>query len=181
MSVDASVPEQIRRLLCAIGEDTKREGLQNTPSRVHRFYEEWLDCPPPSLTTFDAEGMSEMIVQRDVRFYSLCEHHMLPFFGTGLIAYIPDGQIVGLSKLARVLQWRSQRLQNQERITQQVADVIEKTIRPKGVAVILKARHMCMEMRGIRTPEAETITSCLRGVFMDGVPRAEVLSLAGLK
>ena len=123
---------------------------------------------------------SEMIVQLDIPFYSFCEHHLLPFFGKGYIAYVPEKKIVGLSKLARSLEMFSRRLQNQERITNQVAEFLQKGLNPKGVAVVLKARHMCMEMRGVKTSDTHTITSKLLGSFKsDERTRAEFLNLIG--
>jgi GTP cyclohydrolase I len=118
-----------------------------------------------------------MIIQSDIEFHSLCEHHMLPFYGTAAVAYIPNGRIVGLSKLARCVDAFSRRLQNQERITKQVADALQTALNPSGVAVVLRARHMCMEMRGIKKRGAVTTTSCLMGDFLQAAPRAEFLSL----
>jgi GTP cyclohydrolase IA len=180
MTIDpVKVQHAVSRLVGAI-DDPAREGLQQTPARVARFYAEWLDAPEPTFTTFENDGSDEVIVQRGIPFYSLCEHHMLPFFGTACIAYLPGARIVGLSKLARAVQWRAQRLQNQERITTEVADLLQQKLDPRGVAVLLRARHMCMEMRGVRTADVETVTSCVRGVFRDDPrSRAEFLSLVG--
>lgn len=154
-----------RELINAVDQNPDREGLVETPERVARFYEEFFTKHELKLTTFENEGYDEMVVQLDIPFYSLCEHHILPFFGVGHVAYIPDTQIVGLSKLSRVLDHFAHRLQNQERITTQVADYLYDILRPRGVGVVLSARHMCMEMRGVRKIGAETTTSSLRGTF----------------
>jgi len=150
--------------------------------RVARFYEAFLNPPPVMFTTFENEnGADEMIVQKGIPFYSLCEHHMLPFFGTAVVAYIPDKRIVGLSKLARCVQFESSALQNQERITQQVCRRVMQELHPKGVGVVLTARHMCMEMRGVKAAGAETVTSSLHGAFKeDPRTRTEFLTLAGV-
>ena len=143
-------------------------------------FDEFLNPPKFAMTTLDAEKTDEMIVQLDIPFYSFCEHHLLPFFGKGYIAYIPDKKIVGLSKLARTLETFSRRLQNQERITNQVADYLQENLQAKGVAVVLKARHMCMEMRGVKTSDTNTVTSKLLGYFRtDERTRAEFLNLIG--
>ena len=169
----------IVELLHNIGEDVNREGLRDTPKRVIKFYQEFLSPEPFNFTVFDSEEYDEMIVQKDIPFFSLCEHHMAPFFGTATVAYIPDGKIVGLSKLARTVDWYARRLQNQERITSQIADRLQKELNPKGVAVTLKARHFCMEMRGIQTHDVNTITSRLLGAFKDEhETRAEYLELS---
>jgi GTP cyclohydrolase I len=175
---DRSLLAAIRICIAAIDPDPSREGLQETPERVLRFYREWAKDEPFNLTTFDAEGYDQMIVQRQIPFYSLCEHHLLPFFGTATVAYVPNEKIVGLSKLARTVQHFARRPQNQERITRSVAHLLDETLRPKGVAVVLRARHLCMEMRGVRVPGAETVTSALLGVFLDKPEaRAELLDL----
>ncbi len=151
-----------------IGEiDTKREGLEDTPKRVAKFYKEFLTPEPFTFTTFESEEYDSMIIQTGIPFYSLCEHHLLPFFGTATIAYLPNDRIVGLSKLARTIDFYSRRLQNQERITKQVADRLYEELDAKGVAVTLEARHLCMEMRGIKKPGAVTTTSTLLGLFRD--------------
>lgn len=170
----------VEALLEASGQDIHREGLRDTPARVAKFYEEWLHPQPFEFTTFDAEGTDEMVVQTGIPFASLCEHHMLPFVGTAAVAYLPDRRIVGLSKLARAVHHAARGLQNQERITRAVADMIEQNLAPRGVAVVLRAEHLCMTMRGVRVPGAVTTTSDLRGVFRDGgSARAEFLALAG--
>lgn len=159
--------EIIRSLLEEIDSSPQREGLIDTPKRVGKFYNDFFTKDDFNLTVFNNEGYDEMIVQLDIPFFSMCEHHILPFFGVAHIAYIPDKKIVGLSKLSRVLDHFTHNLQNQERITTQVADYLFEKLNPHGVAVILKARHLCMEMRGIRKSNAETVTTSLRGQFKD--------------
>jgi len=173
-----TVENAVRALLAHMGEDPGREGLLETPGRVMRMLKEMSHREPFKFTTFDSEGMSEMIVQTDIPLYSLCEHHMLPFVGTAAVAYIPNGKIVGLSKLARAVKFCSAGLQNQERITKAVADMLVKHLEPKGVGVVIRARHMCMELRGARTPNVFTTTSDLRGVLLEEPSaRAEFMSL----
>lgn len=164
---NGDVEENVIRLLQYFGEDVKREGLLDTPKRYVKFFKEFLSPPEWSCTTFEGEGYDEMIVQTNIPFYSLCEHHIAPFFGKGHIAYIPNKKIVGLSKLARTLETYSRRLQNQERITQQVAEFLQDKLNPKGVAVVLTAQHMCMEMRGVKKHNTNTTTSKMIGFFKD--------------
>lgn len=159
----------IVRLLETIGEDPTREGLLETPKRVMKFYREFLSPPEFNFTTFAGESYDEMIVQKDIPFFSLCEHHLAPFFGTATVAYIPDGKIVGLSKLARTVDLYARKLQNQERVTSQIAERLHDELEPLGVAVTLKARHFCMEMRGIRTHDVQTVTTKLVGAFKDNI------------
>ncbi len=168
-----SSEDVIAELLTHLDSKPGREGLRETPQRYKRFLDEFLNPAPFETTIFESEGYDEMVVQTQIPFYSICEHHLIPFFGQGAIAYIPDKSIVGLSKLARILDHVSRRLQNQERITVQVADFLAGAIAPKGVGVILRARHLCMEMRGINKPEVLTTTSCLRGSFKSD-PRTRV-------
>lgn len=153
------------------------ENNQDTPNRVSKYYEDWLSPPEVKYTTFPAEGMDEMILVDSIPFFSLCAHHHLPFFGVGHVAYIPNERIVGLSKIPRTLEFYSRRFQNQERITFQVADKLNEVLKPKGVAVVLQARHMCMEMRGVRKHDTWTTTSKLLGVFNEGEARNEFLKL----
>ena len=168
----------LREIIQRGGGDPNADGLARTPERYLKFLDEFTSPDEVHYTTFDGEGYDEMIIQTGIPFYSLCEHHLVPFFGTGAIAYIPNGKIVGLSKLARCLDWHSRRLQNQERITMQVAKLLQAVLRPKGVAVALTARHLCMEMRGVRKPGAATTTSCLLGAFRNRqATRAEFLQL----
>lgn len=159
-------------------DDVNREGLRDTPRRYIKFLTEFLSPEEFKYTTFDSEGMDQMIVQTDIPFYSLCEHHLAPFYGVGHIAYIPNGKIVGLSKLARTLEYYARGFQNQERITTQVADRLQAELSPGGVAVVIKAQHLCMAMRGIKKHNTWTTTSCVRGMFKDDLNcRNEFLSL----
>lgn len=155
----------VSRLLPLVDAEPGREGLRETPKRYEQFLGEFLQPKPYNFTTFASEGYEEMVCQSKIPFYSICEHHLVPFFGTGTIAYIPGASIVGLSKLARALDQCSRRLQNQERITTEVAAIVMDILKPKGVAVHIKARHLCMEMRGIQKPGVQTTTFCLKGVF----------------
>lgn len=182
---EAGIEDNIRRILQYVGDDPGREGLLDTPHRVAKAYREWFSGygqnPVTILKTFadGAEKVDEMVVVKDITFYSHCEHHMAPFFGTVTIAYIPDGQIVGLSKLHRLTQIFARRLQVQERLTGQIADALEAALKPKGVAVLVKARHMCVESRGIQQVKSETVTSALRGVIKEKPEaRAEFMRLA---
>lgn len=170
--------DAVRQLLAALGEDVSREGLQETPARVVKFLRSLVRPEPFDLTTFDSEGLSEMIIQTGIPFASLCEHHMLPFLGTATVAYIPGQRIVGLSKLARAVQFCAAGLNNQERITMRVADILQ-GIQPVGIGVVLRARHTCMEIRGIKAAGTWTTTSELRGALYDKPEaRAEFLALA---
>jgi len=173
----------VTELLEAIGEDPSREGLQKTPKRVTKAYEKFFGGyamnPEEVLsTTFDDDEHHEMVIVKDIQFYSHCEHHMVPFFGKAHIAYIPDGKVVGLSKLARLVECFSRRLQIQERLTTEIADSMNQILAPMGVMVIIEAEHMCMTSRGIEKPGSLTITSAVRGVFKDKPEvRAEALTL----
>jgi len=154
-----------QQILKHIGEDVTREGLKETPKRYVKFLSEFLETKEFNFTTFDAEQTDEMIIQTGIPFYSLCEHHTAPFFGTCTIAYVPDGKIIGLSKLARCVDMYANRLQNQERITTQIAERINFELKPLGVAVSMKAQHLCMAMRGVKKHDTNTITSKLIGIF----------------
>jgi GTP cyclohydrolase I len=154
-----------QQILKELGEDTSREGLIETPKRYIKFMREFLEPKEFNFTSFDAEGTDEMIIQTNIPFYSLCEHHTAPFFGVANIAYIPKDKIVGLSKLARTVDLYANRFQNQERITTQIAERIQKELNPIGVAVTLKAQHLCMCMRGVKKHDTWTQTSKLLGVF----------------
>jgi GTP cyclohydrolase IA len=170
----------VKEILQGCGEDITRDGLIETPKRYIKFLKEFLNPAPFKLTTFENnEGSDEMVIVKDINFYSLCEHHLVPFFGTGAVAYIPSGnRIVGISKLARTLDNFARNLQNQERITQQVATFLMESLTPKGVAVVLEARHLCMEMRGIQKPGATTTTSAMIGCFKTDINcRQEFLKL----
>jgi len=150
-------------------DDINREGLRETPKRYIKFLTEFLNPPEFNFTTFDAEGMDQMILQTGIPFHSLCEHHLAPFFGVGHIAYIPKNKIVGLSKLARTLDTYSRRFQNQERITMQVGQRLMEELDPVGVAVVLEAEHMCMSMRGVKKHDTNTKTSFVWGMFKDDI------------
>lgn len=165
------VEEAIRLLLEGIGEDLHREGLKDTPARVARMYEEILsgmeDSPKEHLSkTFTAEN-NEMVIEKDILFYSTCEHHLMPFYGKAHIAYVPDGKVVGISKLARTVETYAKRLQIQEKMTAQIADAIMENLRPKGAIVLIEAEHMCMTMRGIKKPGSRTVTAAKRGCFLE--------------
>lgn len=170
------VEENFRRILEHLGEDPTREGLVETPKRYIKFMKQFLTKDDFNFTAFDAEGYDEMIVQKDIPFFSLCEHHIAPFFGTATVAYIPGKKIVGLSKLARTVRHYAANFQNQERITSQVAERLEKELSPVGVAVTISARHFCMEMRGVKTSNVHTVTTKLTGAFKnDEKTRAEYM------
>ena len=167
-----------QEILKQLGEDTSREGLIETPKRYIKFMRQFLETKEFNFTTFEAEGTDEMILQTNIPFYSLCEHHIAPFFGVANVAYIPNDKIVGLSKLARTVDLYANRLQNQERITTQVAERIQKELNPKGVAVTLKAQHLCMCMRGVKKHDTWTLTSKMLGAFKnDEKARNEFLNL----
>ena len=159
-----------RDLLLAVGEDPKREGLRRTPERVARMYEELLAgyrTDPVALVNgaiFESD-YENIVLVRDIEFYSLCEHHMLPFTGKAHVAYIPDGKIIGLSKIPRLVEMFARRLQVQERMTQQIAEALEDILHPKGVAVIVEGAHMCAMMRGVKQAEASMVTSAMLGIF----------------
>lgn len=156
-----------REILKQLGEDVEREGLKDTPKRYIKFMKEFLEPKEFNFTCFDAEGADEMIFQTNIPFYSLCEHHTAPFFGVANVAYIPGDKIVGLSKLARTVDLYANRFQNQERITTQIAERLQKELNPIGVAVSLKAQHFCMCMRGVKKSDTWTITSKMLGAFKD--------------
>ena len=167
-------------------EQVTREGLLDTPKRVAKMYNEIFsgyESDPVSVlgTTFKQENHQEMVLLRDIPFYSHCEHHMVPFFGTVHIAYIPNGDIVGISKLARLVEVFARRLQVQERLTSQIADTIEQVLNPLGVAVVITAEHLCMTMRGVQKPGSKTTTSAMRGVFRDNANNAREELLLLLK
>jgi GTP cyclohydrolase I len=173
--------DAVRALLVALGQDTGSESLRETPRRVAASFAELLAAPDFDLKTFpNDEGYDEMVVARDIPFASLCEHHLLPFIGLAHVAYVPGDRILGLSKLARVVELFASRLQVQERLTTQVADWLQENVQPKGVGVVLEAEHMCMTIRGVRAEGAKTVTSALHGALRnDPRTRAEFLSLTG--
>ncbi|TFH42786.1 MAG: GTP cyclohydrolase I FolE [Chrysiogenales bacterium] len=175
----------VHEMIIAIGEDPARPGLQGTPERVARMFEEILGGEKKEIAdilgkTHELEH-DEMVVVKDISFYSMCEHHLLPFFGVCHVGYIPDERrIVGLSKIARIVDVFSKRLQVQEHLTAEIADAVMTHVRPKGVAVVVNARHLCMEMRGVSKPGSSTITSVVRGIFRSDIrTREEFLKLIG--
>ena len=173
----------VRELLFAVGEDPEREGLRETPARVARMYAEMLaglrQRPEDVLTTTFDLGHDELVLVHDIEVWSLCEHHLVPFFGRAHVGYIPgaDGRITGLSKLARVVDVFARRPQVQERLTTQVADAVVKLLEPAGVIVVFECEHLCMSMRGVRKPGARTTTSAVRGQLHHPATRAEAMSL----
>jgi GTP cyclohydrolase I len=179
----SGIEEHIRAILRELGEDPDRQGLLRTPHRVEeslrfltRGYQQ--DAAQVIGEALFSETHRNMVLVRDIEFYSLCEHHMLPFFGKAHVAYIPDGNIVGLSKLARVVDVFARRLQVQERMTEQIVDALEQELHPSGVGVVLDARHLCMMMRGVEKQDSSTITSAMRGSFLnDQRTREEFLRL----
>ena len=180
----ARIERAVREILLAVGEDPDRDGLIDTPARVARMYAEQLagmrQRPEDVLTTvFDSEH-DEIVLVRDIEMYSMCEHHLVPFFGKAHIGYIPNekGKITGLSKLARLVDVYARRPQVQERMTSQIADALMRVLEPRGVFVVLEAEHLCMSMRGVRKPGAKTVTSAVRGIFRENAgSRAEAMSL----
>lgn len=163
------IEQAVRLMLEGIGEDADREGLKDTPSRIARMCEElyggmYEDVAVHLSKTFTADS-NDMVIEKDITFYSMCEHHILPFYGKAHIAYIPDGKVVGLSKLARTVEVFARRLQIQEQLTGQIADALMEHMQPKGALVMIEAEHMCMTMRGIKKPGSKTVTLARRGVF----------------
>ncbi len=176
------IERAIREVIEAVGEDPRREGLRDTPARVARMFAELFDGlhtdPREYLRVGFEAGHDEMVILRDIPFYSVCEHHFMPFHGTAAIGYIPEGRVVGLSKLARLLEGYARRPQLQERLTSQVADALVDTLHPDGVAVVIEAEHLCMTQRGVKKPGSRMVTSATRGLFRQNqVTRAEFLSL----
>ena len=171
MADQGKIRQAVRLLLEGIGEDPQREGLLETPDRIARMYEELCagineDASEHLQKTFHVEN-NEMFVEKDITFYSLCEHHLLPFYGKVHIAYIPDGKVAGLSKLARTVEVFARRLQLQERFTVEIADALMEYLQPKGAMVMVEAEHMCMTMRGIKKPGSQTVTIVKRGEFLE--------------
>jgi len=184
-TTDIDMAAHVRALLEGIGEDPNREGLLRTPDRVAtalQFLTAGYEADPVAVLNeaIFTDAYNEMVIVKDIDFFSLCEHHMLPFFGKCHVAYIPNGKIVGLSKLARMVEIYSRRLQVQERLATQIANLVEDLLQPKGVGVIMDATHLCMVMRGVQKPGSTTVTSCMLGEFHDeDTTRAEFLRLAG--
>jgi GTP cyclohydrolase I len=172
----------VREILLAVGEDPDREGLQETPARVARMYAEMFaglhtDARQHLQRTF-TQKYDEMVLVKDIQFASMCEHHLLPFYGKAHIAYLPNGTVLGLSKLARVVEAVARRPQVQERMTETIADLITEELVPRGVAVVIEAAHSCMSIRGVRSTHAQTVTSAMRGAFRDNLAtRAEFMAL----
>jgi GTP cyclohydrolase I len=184
MQVDhAKIREAVRMILEAVGEDPDREGLRDTPARVARMYEEVFaglhKNPADELNTFFNEHHDELVLVRDIPFYSMCEHHLVPFFGVAHVAYIPSkGRVTGLSKLARLVETVARRPQLQERITNLIADAVVEKLDPLGVAVYVEAEHLCMAMRGVNKPGSRTVTTAVRGIYKeDAQARGEILAL----
>ncbi|MDT8303721.1 MAG: GTP cyclohydrolase I FolE [Sedimentisphaerales bacterium] len=172
----------VKEILIAVGEDTEREGLKKTPERVARMYAELLggmhEDPKKHLTSTFTENYDEIVLLRDIPFYSICEHHLMPFIGSAHVAYLPTGSVLGISKLARIVDCFAKRLQTQERLTFQIADFLMESLKSQGVAVIIESSHSCMTIRGIKKPGSVMVTSALRGLFRrDPKSRNEVLSL----
>ena len=179
-----AVERAVRTILEAIGEDPDREGLADTPRRIAAMYDELFsgmkETPADVLMPRFAEGShEEMVIVKDIPFYSMCEHHLMPFHGLAHVGYVPGGQLVGVSKLARAVEILARRLQVQERLTTQIADLLcEETLRAKGAAVVIEAEHLCMTMRGIKKPGSKVVTSATRGVFRDDArTRAEFFAI----
>ena len=180
-SVDLEAAQRaVHDLLVALGHDPESEHLEHTPRRVARAFQEMLTPPHFDPTCFpNDEGYDELVMVRDIPFHSLCEHHLLPFVGVAHVAYLPKDRILGLSKLARIVETYSRALQVQERMTQQIADWLQEQLAPRGVGVVIEAEHMCMRLRGVRTPGTMTVTSALRGSLRnDPRTRTEFLDLA---
>ncbi|MFV0445124.1 MAG: GTP cyclohydrolase I FolE [Planctomycetaceae bacterium] len=176
------IERAVREILAAVGEDPERDGLQETPARVARMYAELFSGltaePARHLQKVFLEEYDEMVLVRDISFNSVCEHHLLPFIGKAHIGYLPRGRVVGLSKLARIVEEISRRPQVQERMTHQIADLMDCELKPKGVIVVLEAEHSCMTIRGVKKPGALTITSAVRGLFKSNQSsRAEAMAL----
>lgn len=179
-----SIAPHVRRLLLALGEDPDRQGLQKTPERVERAYRFFTSGYGKSVGDAVGSGIfeqetDEMVIVKDIELYSLCEHHLVPFFGKAHVAYLPDQKILGLSKVARIVDLFARRLQVQERLTTQIARAVEEALEPRGVGVVIEAAHLCMMMRGVEKQNSVTVTSCMLGRFRtDEKTRAEFLTLA---
>jgi len=176
------IARAVREILEAVGEDPSREGIKATPWRVARMYGELLagmhEDPKEHISSVFSEDYNEVVLLRDIPFFSICEHHLMPFIGSAHVAYMPDGKILGVSKLARIVDCFAKRLQVQERLAQQIADFLMDSLKPRGVAVVLEASHSCMTIRGIKKPGSVMVTSALRGLFLkDPKSRSEVLGL----
>jgi GTP cyclohydrolase I len=183
MTIDKKrIAAAVREILLAIGENPDREGLQETPQRVARMYQELFsglhDDPTVHTKKFFSEKYNEIILVRDISFNSICEHHLMPFMGKVHIGYIPDGRVIGLSKLARVIEVFSHRPQVQERLTEQIAELLYSELKAQAVAVVVEAEHTCMTVRGVKKPGSQCVTSALRGGFLKNpLSRAEIMAL----
>jgi len=177
------IADHVRAMLRALGEDPDREGLLRTPERVEKslsFLTQGYERDPVAIVNdaLFAVSYDEMVIVRDIEVFSLCEHHMLPFYGKAHVAYIPDGKVLGLSKVARLVDMYARRLQVQERLTVQIAQTIQDVVKPRGVGVVIEARHFCMIMRGVEKQNSEAVTSCMLGAFRtESKTRDELLSL----
>jgi GTP cyclohydrolase I len=176
------IEKAVKEILLAVGEDVEREGLKKTPARVANMYAELLagmhEDPKQHLRSVFTEDYDEIVLLRDIPFYSICEHHLMPFIGSAHVAYLPSGGILGVSKLARIVDCFARRLQTQERLTGQIADFIMNNLKPRGAAVVLEASHSCMTIRGIKKAGSVMVTSALRGIFRrDPKSRSEIMSL----
>ena len=183
LTPDDELAETVATLLERLGENPEREGLLDTPTRVAeslRYLTEGYAADPATIVgdaSFALDGYDDIVVVKDIAFFSLCEHHLLPFFGRAHIGYVPNGKVVGLSKLARVIDAYSRRLQVQERMTREIAEAISTVVNPRGVGVVIEGRHLCIEMRGVEKESSQTVTSCMLGVFRtDQQTRAEFLA-----
>ena len=179
----ARIEKAVLEIIEALGEDPNREGLAETPARVARFYAEvfdGLDSDPADIldVSFGDEHYQEIVMVREIPFYSMCEHHFVPFHGEAHVAYLPRGRVTGLSKLARIVEAYARRPQMQERLTAQVADALDTRLNPLGALVVVEAEHLCMSMRGVKKPGAKTVTSAVRGIMeTNAATRAEAMSL----
>lgn len=186
MADQEKIRQSIISIIEALGEDPGREGLADTPRRIAEMYADIFsgmdENPEKHLEVGFEEDHQEMVIAKNIPFYSMCEHHFLPFHGMAHIGYIPRGRVVGASKLSRVVEAFARRLQLQERLTTQIADTIVKALEPRGVAVIMEAEHLCMTMRGIKKPGSKMVTSAMRGLFRErAATRAEFLNLIGMR
>ena len=178
------ITRAVREILSSIGDDPRREGLQETPQRVAAMYAEFFSGidqdPRDALSVTFEEGHQELVIIREMPFFSICEHHLLPFFGRAHLAYVPMGRVAGVSKLARALETLARRPQMQERLTNQIADLMDETLQPKGTAVVLQAEHLCMTIRGVRSSGSQVVTTAYRGNLREETAaRAEFLALIG--
>jgi len=176
------IERAVTEILLAVGEDVEREGVKETPARVASMYAELLagmhEDPKKHLSSVFSETYDEIVLLRDIPFYSICDHHLMPFIGSAHVAYLPAGAVLGVSKLARIVDCFARRLQVQERLTDQIADFIMDSLQPRGTAVVLEASHSCMTIRGIKKPGSIMVTSSLRGIFRrDPKSRSEIMSL----